>query len=340
MNTGITRGRDRTCLCRHFPFAIFFLLLLSGCESIPWNTVDVEIGECSQDSKLIIEYLGVSGFQIQHGRDVVLTDPFFSHQALSRVLSLRPLKHGQEIIEDNLKEEADKASAIFVGHGHFDHAMDIPYIASNRAKKAQIYGGPSVINLLSAQKEIRDRLNPAIQGDEFRKVPGSNVSFRSFESTHAPQLPHITLFNDSVEVVPDNLPVYAKDWRDDSTRTYFLKFDDDNKQEIFSVYIQGAAAEGKPDIEREVDVALLSAGSHKYEKNYPEDLLELLKPKIVIISHWENFLRTYSQSADDVRVVPLIDANGFYEKVRGSEYTEHVYFLMPGTSLSVCSDKV
>ncbi|MFL5543984.1 MAG: hypothetical protein ACJ792_04730 [Gemmatimonadaceae bacterium] len=59
------------------------------------------------------------------------------------------------MIDRFLPAVADRASAILVGHGHYDHLLDVPYIATHRATSAFIYGGPSIRRMLMGDSILR-----------------------------------------------------------------------------------------------------------------------------------------------------------------------------------------
>src|SRR4051812_38656373 len=132
------------------------VLFLVGCRSLPvWTPVEsashaigCQPSDCGDPAHLIsVTYLGVSGFVIEHEGHVLLTAPFFSNPSFDSVRPrlARLLRSGQRISADTgviqrfLPTAADRATAILVGHGHYDHLMDIPYIATHRATSATIY---------------------------------------------------------------------------------------------------------------------------------------------------------------------------------------------------------
>ncbi|MDQ6873101.1 MAG: hypothetical protein M3037_14040, partial [Gemmatimonadota bacterium] len=93
----------------------------------------------------------------------MLTAPFFSNPSLGMVRPrlTRLLRSTPRISSDTiavnklLPRSADRATTILVGHGHYDHLMDIPYIATRRATKATIIGGPSIRHMLMGDSSLR-----------------------------------------------------------------------------------------------------------------------------------------------------------------------------------------
>ena len=96
--------------------------------------------ECGDASEVIsVTYLGTSGIVVEHGNHALLTATFFSNPRLAgRANGFQWLQGGPRIAPDTpiierlLPRSADRALAILVGHGHYDHLLDVPYIATPR----------------------------------------------------------------------------------------------------------------------------------------------------------------------------------------------------------------
>ena len=102
---------------------------------------------CDAADNVSITYLGVSGFLIRHRGSTLLTGPSFTNPGLDSVTPSRlrfirgkapPVVADSALIERLLPSDADAASMILVGHGHYDHLLDVPYIATHRARHATI----------------------------------------------------------------------------------------------------------------------------------------------------------------------------------------------------------
>ena len=112
------------------------------------GTVGCHANECADSDRVIsVTYLGTSGLLIEHRGHVLLTAPFFSNPRLglvrpkfSRLLRRSPrIAVDTQMVERWLPKSADLTSVILVGHAHYDHLMDDPYIATRRALASRIY---------------------------------------------------------------------------------------------------------------------------------------------------------------------------------------------------------
>jgi L-ascorbate metabolism protein UlaG (beta-lactamase superfamily) len=72
-----------------------------------------------------LQWLGTAGFKVEFGESSFLIDPYLSRVPLSRpVQTLKP-------------EDISGAGQIFISHGHFDHLYDVPAIMA--AGKSSVY---------------------------------------------------------------------------------------------------------------------------------------------------------------------------------------------------------
>ena len=283
-------------------------------------------GIACPDSDHIVEvtYLGVSGLIISHRGHVLMTAPFFSNPRLG---SVRPkatrffrssprIAADTNAIEQLLPKTADRASAILVGHGHYDHLLDVPYIARRRATSALIYGGASVRHMLMGDKDLR-----ADNGRRLVRIPGadagtvdrqgvwiytSDSAFR-FMPIVAGHAPMVHLFGGSynfasgtVSADLDSLPPTAPDWKLGEPYAFLIDvLQPGSSESIFRIFFQDAPSPpplGFPPLallqERVVDLAVICAATSSNVPHTPDSLLAVLRPRQVLVTHWESFFRS------------------------------------------------
>jgi len=98
-----------------------------------------------------VRFLGVGGFVIRRGSDVVMTAPLYSNPPPPAFLveicpNRRVLDHYFQ--EHELAAEMTDLRAILVGHGHYDHLMDVPYFLE-KAAGARVYGSVTTRRILA-----------------------------------------------------------------------------------------------------------------------------------------------------------------------------------------------
>jgi hypothetical protein len=341
--------------------AFIALLVLVGChpsfrppitiyrqlESRP-HAVGCDSADCGDPGHVIsMTYLGVSGLLIEHQGHVLLTAPFFSNPDIGMVVPrlTRFLRSTPRIAADTLAIErllprtADRATAILVGHGHYDHLMDIPYIATRRATTSRIYGGPSVRHMLMGDFALRSNgghrvvaISVASAGTTERRgvwyyTEDSAFRFMAIIAGHAPTYREwkrsYTFTVGLVDVDLDSLPHTAAEWKLGEPYAYLIDvLSSDTREPVFRIYFQDAPSEpplGFPptDIlaERVVDVAVLCAATSSNVSNTPDSLLAVLKPSQVIVGHWEDLFRSQTLP---VQVSIATDLGAFRESLTKS----------------------
>lgn len=280
--------------------------------------------DCRDTTGLItVTYLGVAGLMIEHEGSVLLTAPFFSNPRFgsvrprfSRLLRRSPPTHSNGAqIERFLPQRANQAVAILVGHGHYDHLMDIPYIATRRATSAVVYGGPSVRHMLMGDSTLRANphrvvaIDTAEAGDTVRAgrwfyTSDSAFRFLAVRARHAPTVKlwgkGYTYANGVVEADLDALPRTALNWKLGEEYSYVIDVLS-RRRPVFRIYFQDAPSPPPlgfpaPAVldERRVDLAILCAGSASNVRGAPDSLLKVLAPRAVMVTHWESFFRAQS----------------------------------------------
>jgi hypothetical protein len=270
-----------------------------------------------------ITYLGVAGLLIEHQGQVLLTAPMFSNPPFSHV---RPrvrklLRSTPRIVPDTdaierlLPPAANRASVILVGHGHYDHLLDVPYIATHRALAATVYGGPSVRHMLMGDSTLRANgqrviaISLATAGSPTRRgmwyySSDSAYRFMAVVAGHAPTFrawkQSYTFTAGIVETDLDSLPRTAAEWKLGEPYAFVIDaLDARTKSPVFRIYFQDAPSEPPlgfpPDevmAERPVDLVVLCAATSSNVSNTPDSLLKVLRPTHVMLTHWEDFFRS------------------------------------------------
>jgi hypothetical protein len=313
-------------------------------------------GNCGDSSNVVsVTYLGISGILLEHGEHALLTAPFFSNPPLVawRPSALRwllgnPIAPDSAVIERLLPRSADRASLILVGHGHYDHLLDIPYIATHRAKSAVIFGGPSIRHILMGDAVLRStpaRLvtiplasagNVTRDGDWFY----SNDSAFRFMALIADHAPNLKIENwrymfaaGTVSTDMDSLPRMAAGWKLGEPYAFIIDvLSDSPRRTIFRIYFEDAPSTpplGFPSpallAAGTVDLAILCAATSSNVKATPDSLLRMLKPRGVMVTHWESFFRAPLLSKKLSRAT---DMHGFVRSLRRS-LPRRVGWVMP-----------
>lgn len=264
-----------------------------------------------------IQYLGSGGYLVKRGADVALFAPVYSNPTAPEVFLGHEFRTEARLVDSLLPAEADKAQAIIVGHSHYDHLLDTPWIATHRVTSANIYGSSTTRHLLASLRpdlEKRSPANAVIALDEqadaktWVPIPNSRMRLLAIPSEHSDQFRFsmfglvwpLHAFRGEVTEDAPALPKTAAEWAEGRTFAYLLDFLDDSGATEFRVYFQDSGAHvgvgagpapGDPDY-RKVDVALICGSGDFRGLDHPAGIITQLQPRHVIIGHWEDFFVT------------------------------------------------
>ncbi len=238
-----------------------------------------------------IQWLGVAGYWISLDGHAVLLSPFYSKQSIFR-LAFSSLEVNTALIDRKLPS-VQGVEAILVGHAHYDHLLDVPYIATRHATAAPIYGSRTAVNIL-AGFGIPAARRIEVARDAWTYTASRRIRFAAFRSEHAPHVGRIVhLWSGEVPEPMTKPPTTARQFQEGLPLSYLIEFLDAEEKPLFAIFYQDSASTGGvgfPTIpHRPVDVALLTVPSWKNVDRYPEDVLAQLRPDHVILGHFDDF---------------------------------------------------
>jgi L-ascorbate metabolism protein UlaG (beta-lactamase superfamily) len=295
-----------------------------------------------------VRFLGVGGFLIKKGSDVVMTAPHYSSPPVDALLvdslggsSAAPARYFRD---HHIAEEGPGIKAILVGHAHYDHLMDVPFFL-DRAPLATVFGSTSTRNVMAghgpsyAQRTValneagNDRVDSRncagpIPGDdcgrwsggsgEWVTVPntGDRVRIRAFCSAHPPQVFATVHFWPGCVASPLAAPpTRPSQLREGEVLAFLIDFLDDQGRAAFRVYYQDAPVQepvgwvpAEVLADRDVDVALLCVGAFEAVRKPEEVASRNLRAHAVVLHHWENFFDPDHRSLESI---PGTDVNAF-----------------------------
>ena len=235
-----------------------------------------------------LKWLGTAGFQIEAGDQVLLVDPY-----LSRNQQAEPVQPVQP-------QDLPRSGPIFITHGHFDHIYDVPSIAA--LGEHSIYCSEIASATLVQAGVDSSRIN--VVKDDGYTADFGGCRAQAFFSRH----------------VKFDLPLVARTlWR---IGPGYRRFSGLNrsypKGQVFSwrftiegktVHHFGSAGSGSEELERladqSPDLLLVPLQGHTYICDIALEYVRVLKPRMVIPHHQDDFYPPISTYVD---IAPFVQA--------------------------------
>ncbi len=335
------------------------LFVLSGCTG-PVQALAPFTGtrpvDCPAEPRAYVDltYTGAGGFLIRHhdprtGDRAIMTGPFVSNPGLARSLLGFTIAPDRSRIDRLLPPMGD-VTAILVGHAHYDHLMDAIDVAERSATGAVLYGNDTMKHIVNARPALRARvvsLEPFAGDDRtpgrWETLPGGGMRVMALRSEHAPQFLGVRAFAGEIDHDLSALPRSAYGWKGGQTLAFLIDVLDEAGAPLLRFHYQDAASApplGLPPprtlAERPVDVALLCVASFDQvrDEQYPAPLLARLRPRHVVLAHWENFFSTATPPAP----LPFLDTREFVRRLTEARPGQpwHTPSPVPASTVRFC----
>lgn len=297
------------------------------------------IDQESDDFLLSVRWFGTANYSILLGDMGILTDPFVSYQSLFRVIFGGYITSDPRLVKSSYGG-LKPANAIFIGHSHYDHMLDtVEALKLSGWNSVPVYGSKTTKNILAGYKRESTSSNQvegrwsenwrATQTLEWIEVypiegkpcegsessPSLRICYKAFQAEHAPHLPpNFKYFSGKVTKPLKEPPHRADQFKEGKTYVYLFRLVQKrgNKEVSYIVGIIGAATNMEDDLKgasEDVDILILCVPGWQYKKDYPGKLMEAFRPRVIILSHFDDFFEPDRQK----RPIKFVQSAGFYE---------------------------
>lgn len=259
-----------------------------------------------------LQYLGVGGWRMETPHTVLLTGPLLTRYGMVEVGLGATLEPDSSAILGALQAwevgPLDRTAAILVGHGHYDHLLDTPWMAARLAPRARILGNRTTrLQLLalaggvgldsSRVEDVTEQAATPTEPGEWIRI-SRDVRVLPVAGDHAPHLAGHILYDGVREVPLPEPPGPVTEWLDGKSLAFLVDVLRDDGSVALRIYYQDAiprapAGTLPPEVlaEAPVDLALLVPATFAEVEWHPEVLVENLRPRQVLVQHWEDFFR-------------------------------------------------
>jgi hypothetical protein len=292
---------------------------------------------------VVLHYYGVGGWGILWRDEYLLTAPYFSNHDLAESSICEAYPNQTAIDKGFANTPYDRTKVILVGHGHIDHAADIPAYpfagkpgaSSSMPDDPTLIADQSTLNLLGddVRKRVCAIALPASGGSSAISTAGEKCSTGSFRITplpwaHAPHLGMRSLGIYSVFGSPQGTqrnpltkpPATGNEWLVGRTWAFLIELMDGGSPVFRILYVDSAAS---PDYvapwptldDAPIDVHIACMPNFDLVDGYPTDLLTRYHVKHVLAGHWENFFKPRDAKLAPVMVLSDRKMTAFVRQV-------------------------
>jgi L-ascorbate metabolism protein UlaG (beta-lactamase superfamily) len=238
------------------------------------------------------KWLGTDGWEITFANKAILFDPWLSRFDSGFLTGKFNPNATLPTDETLINQHITKADQILIGHGHWDHMADVPYIA--KKTNAMVIGSETHANVMRAAGVPEGKI-VQVKGGEYMQFDGYTLEVFPGIHSMGPTKKH---------AVPGHLvsvpspPTKIADMPEGDSFIYVITIG--GKFSIFLMstanYVERAIAGLKPD------VALVASIFANQIHDYTPRLLKALNyPKVILPTHWDNFEKPFSEPPQDLR---------------------------------------
>jgi L-ascorbate metabolism protein UlaG (beta-lactamase superfamily) len=251
---------------------IFFIVIL---------LLGVFLSPASSQEKVVLKWLGNAGWEIQLSKTIILIDPFLTRK--ERVMDAEWKTDGSAVLK-----VITGADYIFAGHSHHDHIGDVPFIAKRFG--AKIIGSRTTANLALSAGVDKAQLTTVTGGE---KLAFKEFAVEVVQSRHAivQRSGRKPAASPEEILAPLERPLVGKDFVEGGSYLYYFSF---GKHRLLNQSTANFVEEKLTGLRP--DVALLAEAARSYDL---KNALKTLKPKVVIIQHYDEWRAPFSQGLPD-----------------------------------------
>ncbi|WP_175470629.1 MBL fold metallo-hydrolase [Pedobacter hartonius] len=244
-----------------------------------------------------VTYLGVTSLLLDDGKTQLLVDCFFSRPSVFKVATSK-VSTDTALVNTVLSQyKINRLKGIFISHSHYDHAFDAAYVA--KKTNANLLGSQSTLSIGKGGGLSNNKM--ALFKDGWEQQFGDfNVSV--IASRHSPATP---LNDDLGKNITESLiqPAKVKKYVEGGSYDFLIK------HKGYVIYIKASANYIPEKLKGlRADALFLAVGTlgkrdSVFMNNYYQETVAILKPKIVVPIHWDNFLQPLS---DHLEMMPRV----------------------------------
>ena len=301
------------------------LAMLAGCGA-PLHKFPFDKGDApSKSPGLHIDFFGVTCFLLQWRNTAVLIDPFWTYLPLMKVGFGKTISDPNQV--DKYLPKLSNVESVLVGHSHYDHVLDLPYVAPHLAPGTEVFANQTLAHTLAPMnlpltfRPVNQMVSTPENQGTWSVANQCRVRILPILSGHPNNYAFIHVWKDRITQDRTTSPTKASHFQEGITLAFLVDFmAADGESIVHRVYVQ-TSSRGWPDgyfpksilDEKTVDVALLAMDCANIESKGHDSIIDFIEPKTVLFCHWENFFRSKDQKPREIVKVDVAELKQWFD---------------------------
>jgi L-ascorbate metabolism protein UlaG (beta-lactamase superfamily) len=234
-----------------------------------------------------VRWLGVAGFTLTSGETTIAHDPYLSRPGSLSTL-FQPYVPDETVLgrmvgAESPAPELARTKLYLVGHSHYDHLGDVPWLASHT--QGRVVGSATTAAIARGYGLAPDETIVAAPGAVLGEGP---FEVRVFASQHAKVLFGRVPFEGELSEPPE-APIHAFSFVLGDARGYLVT-ERETGLRVVLLSSAGLDPAALAALGKEVaPVDLLLAATSGREPDYAAQLVQALRPRLVVPHHFDDF---------------------------------------------------
>ena len=228
-----------------------------------------------------LTWWGTAGFQVKTGEYIFLIDPYLTRNTVARPKqTLTP-------------SDITAADQIFVSHGHFDHIMDIPVIASENGSR--VYCCPQAAATLNQKGLNREQIREIAEDNHTETFDGYRARANFSQHVKFDRWLLVKTLSRINFRIPRYLPL-MKEYPVGQVLSWQFELEGKVLQHF------GSGGSTREELEKigqqEIDILLVPLQGHSRICDIALKYVQMIKPRMVIPHHQDDFFPPISTYVD------------------------------------------
>jgi L-ascorbate metabolism protein UlaG (beta-lactamase superfamily) len=271
-----------------------------ACEPFPSEPPSIEWVEVPPIG-VRLTWTGVAGLVLETEGTRVAFDPFVSRPGVFATVFRRPV-----VDRSAVARTFSGLDAVFVGHAHHDHAMDVAEVAAV-SPRARVHAGPTAIELFARQGVARERL---VVAEDRASAQAGAFRVEAIRSRHG-VVPFLSRI-DRARAPRRGMPRTPFRWPRGEVLAWRVEV------RGRAIHVQGSAGIDDAALARcaRADVLVACLAARAGTPRYLERLGERLAPRVLVPIHHDDFFVPLEEPPRPIRT---LDWASFLEEAAALE---------------------